>query len=377
MAAPLRIRRARSPQAVREFLEFPYRLHRAEPYWIPPLRRDQAKLLDRNRHPFHKHAQVEYFLARRGRETVGRIAAIENFRYNEYQKERSAAFGFLDAIDDPAVFRALLGAACRWARERGLDVIRGPMSFSTNEECGLLVENFDADPVIMTPWNPPYYQKGVEGAGFAKAEDLVCYRLTYGTMDSRLFRLADGVEGRLVRKGCRIKIRPINPKRFDEELRLVKEVYNKAWEDNWGFVPFTDEEFEHVARELKPVIDPGMALIAEDDGKPAGMLVALPDFNLVLKHMDGRLGPKQILLALMLRRQVKLARVILLGIMPEYRGLGLDLVFYRDLARYCATRDIVTGDLSWLLERNRLIRSTVTAIGGREYRRYRMYEKAL
>lgn len=374
---PLRIRRVRNAAGLREFLEFPYRLNAHDPMWVPPLRRDQRVLLDRDKHPFHRHARVEYFLARRGGRTVGRIAAIENFRHNAYHKERIGFFGFLDAEDDEEAFAGLLGAAERWARGRGLEALRGPCSFSTNEECGLLVGNYVAPPVIMTPYHRPYYKEHIEGLGYAKAEDLLCFHITRDDYVRRIRRLAKAVHGRLERRGIQVSIRCLDKSRFVDEVRLVRDIYNSAWKDNWGFVPMTDEEVEFIAKELRLVAVSKFILFAEIDGKPAAFLMALPDYNTLLHQMDGRLSVRSLLTAALLRRRVQRMRLMMLGVLPEHRNRGLDLLMYEALFENAAEKAYSVWDLSWILERNERMIATIKATGAREWRRYRLYEKAL
>jgi hypothetical protein len=227
---PLRIVRARSRAAVDEFIEFAFRFRSRHPRWVPPLRRDMRILLDRLRHPFHQHARVEYFLARRGGTTVGRIAAIVNHAHNVAHEEKVGFFGFLEAVHDREVFATLLKTAEAWCRREGMEAMRGPCSFSTNEECGLLVEGHDISPPVMTPHNPPWYQEHVEALGYAKAEDLLCWWLTYETYSDRILRMAEMVEKRLDRQGVKVAIRTLDKKRWMEEVAVVKELYNKAWE---------------------------------------------------------------------------------------------------------------------------------------------------
>src|SRR5690606_5052883 len=270
------------------FIRFPWRIYANDPVWVPPLLSDLKTVLDRRRHPFHQHADVEYFLARRGDEVVGRIAAIVNHRHNEFHEERTGFFGFFECIDDADVAGALLETAEAWLRERGMERVYGPESFSTNEESGLglLVDGFDKPPVIMMAHTPPYYPKLVEGAGYVKAKDLLAYWLDDQRPPERLVR---GVER--LRQAERVKLRTLNLKDFAGEVARIKDIYNSAWERNWGFVPMTDAEFDHLARQLRPVVNPRLCAIAEVDGEPVGFALALPELNHALKHVDGRLLP--------------------------------------------------------------------------------------
>ncbi len=373
----VRIVRARTKREIGEFIEFAYRFRGRDPRWVPPLRRDVRILLDRMRHPFHQHARVEYFLARRGSETVGRIAAIRNHAHNVTHDEKAGFFGFLEAHNDPAVFAALLGAAEKWCRREGLDVLRGPCSFSTNEECGLLVEGHDIDPVVMTPHNPPWYQDRVEALGFVKAEDLLCWWLTYETYSDRILRMAEMVEKRLARRDVAVTMRGLDMKRWPEEVETIKRLYNDAWEKNWGFVPMTDAEMSFVAKELRPVVRPDLVYFAEVEGEPVGFTLALPDWNQVLRHMGGRLNPKSLLKALLLKNDVKHLRLLMMGVLPEYRQRGLEVLMYREMFVRAPAIGIDEGEMSWILERNREMNKALESLGARIYRRYRIYEKRL
>ncbi|MCB2155563.1 N-acetyltransferase [bacterium] len=377
MANQLRIARARSKAAEAEFCELVYRLRGRDPHWVPPLRRDQKILLDRMKHPFHEHAQVEYFVARQGGETIGRIAAIENYAHNEAHGERVGFFGFLDAVDDPEVFRRLLHAAEVWATRRNLTALRGPCSFSTNEECGLLIDSFHTEPSVMTPHNPPFYVDHVEAAGYEKAEDLLCYWLTRDTFTERIPRMADRVQKRLRDAGHTVSVRPLDKSNWAREVALVRKLYNQGWEQNWGFVPMTDAEFAFIAKELKPLADERFIFFIYLDDEPVGFTLALLDYNVVLKHLEGKLGPKQLALFLMLKSNIKAIRLLMLGTLPEYRNRGLDLLMYRDFAASCIEHGIFEGELSWILERNRSMNRALKAMGANVYRTYRIYEKKL
>ncbi|MBI5154128.1 N-acetyltransferase [Candidatus Poribacteria bacterium] len=371
------VERVRTRHALSEFAGFVYQLRGTESHWIPPLRRDQATLLNRLRHPFHEHAQVEYYTARRGGKVAGRIAAIENFAHNKAHNEKAGFFGFLEAERDPDVFLALLTTAESWARKRGLTVLRGPCSFSTNEECGLLVENFDSDPAIMMSYHPPYYREFVESAGYSRAEDLLCYWVGEEVFTGRIARVAAAATKRLERSGAELRIRYLDKSRWREEVATVKRVYNQAWEQNWGFVPLTSREMDFLAKELRPIVDPNLVVFAEVGGEIAGFALGLPDFNVILKHLDGRLGPRQVLTFLMLRRQIKQMRLLMLGVLPEFRNKGLDMILIHWFAEGCRKVGIHQGELSWILDRNEAMKHGIEATGARLYRRYRIYEKRL
>jgi GNAT superfamily N-acetyltransferase len=355
---------------LKRFIAFPYDLHRRDPRWVAPLRRDVHTLLAPARNPFFQHAEARYFLARSHGRTVGRIAAIKNDAHNREHGDRVGFFGFFEAVDDQAVATALFDAAGAWVRERGLDTLRGPMSPSVNDECGLLVDGFDTPPTVMMPHNPPYYVPLVERAGFTKAMDLICYQSMGSDMPERLVRGA-----RLVAERKGITLRPLDLKRFTAEVELVKQLYNAAWEKNWGFVPLTDAEIDHLAKQLKPVVVPDVVCFAEKDGKPIGFAVALPDLNVALKHNpSGRLFPG-ILKVLWHARKISRLRILLLGALPEYRGTGVDALMYAWIWEKGTAIGYGWGEAGWILENNAAMTNGIQRIGFRPYKTYRVYDR--
>jgi len=366
--APVRGRRDRDA-----FIALPFSLYRNDKNWVPPLRRDVAVLIDPARHPFHRHGEVQLFLARRDGRVAGRIAAIENRAHSEFHGERIGFFGLFETERDPGTAQALLGAAAQWAAARGLTALRGPVSLSTNEECALLVEGFDRPPCIMMPYNPPYYADLLESAGFAKAKDLLAYYVERTDVPQALLERARRVSER---EG--VTVRPIDMKRFRSEVELFKVLYNKAWERNWGFVPMTDEEIDHMAKELKPVVNPNLVLFAETPTGTAGFTLTLPDANAALIHVrDGRLFPTGLLKLLWHIRRVHRVRVLALGLLPEYRGRGIDNLLYLELFHRGQARGFTSGEFSWVLEDNAPMNHAIEKMGAAVYKRYRFYEKPL
>lgn len=377
-AAPVRVAPVTSATDLESFLRLPWRIYRGDPNWVPPLLRQQRELLDRRRHPFHAHAEVEYFLARRGAQVVGRVAAIVNEEHDRAHGERAGFFGFFETVDDEEVSAALLGAAARWLDERGARVLRGPASFSSNEEWGLLVEGFDGPPVIMMAYNPPYYARLLERCGLAKAMDLIAYwaHRTVGTGE-RLERLA-AIGGR-ARQRLGLSIRPAQLRHFDAELDVLRELYNRAWQLNWGFVPLTEAEIEHTARELRPIVVPELALFAFAGGRPVGAIVGVPDLNVALRHIDGRLFPFGLprLLWETKVRGIKRLRLMLLGVVPELRRSGVVAALVEEFARNALRLGYEEAEFGWVLETNALLHDMVVSFGLRPYRRYRVYEASL
>jgi GNAT superfamily N-acetyltransferase len=335
----------------------------------------KAMLLPKS-NPFFEHADAGYFLARRGARVVGRIAAIENRSHNEIHEDRVGFFGFFECEDDRAVATALFDAAAAWLRARNLNVLRGPASFSVNDELGLLVEGLDTPPVIMMPHNPRYYIDLVEGAGFAKAKDLLVYQSVPANADLEsplLKRLQHGAE--LLAKRYHISVRPIDPRRFDEEVVLIKALYNQAWERNWGFVPLTEHEIDHVAAQLKQIMVPDLVMFAYCQAKPIGFAVALPDLNVALKkNPSGRMFPG-ILKVLWAARKVHRLRILLLGTIPEWRHKGVDALMYKHIWERGMARGFNWGEAGWILEDNASMNNALERLGFVVYKRYRLYDR--
>ncbi|HJR15988.1 MAG TPA: GNAT family N-acetyltransferase [Gemmatimonadales bacterium] len=378
MTAGLRVRAARDRQDLRRFIDLPYQLHARDPVWVPPLRRDVELLLSRTRNPFFEHAEAEYFIAERGGRVVGRIAAISNRLHNETHDDRVGFFGFFECIDDQRVADALLNTAAEWCRERHHDVLRGPASFSVNDECGLLVDGFESSPTLMMPHNPRYYIRLIERAGFSKVKDLWVYQ---GGSEERYVpvpeRLARGTE--LIRQRQGITLRALNLKEFDAEVERIKELYNAAWEKNWGFVPMTEHEIDHLAAQFKPVVIPELVPMAEKDGKLIGFGIALPDLNVVFRrHRSGRLFPMIIDLLWSLRmKRIRRARILLLGVHPEYRGKGIDAMLYHWIWTKSAQRKIYWGEAGWILEDNPAMNAGLEKMTFKVYKTYRLYDRPL
>jgi GNAT superfamily N-acetyltransferase len=374
----LRVRTARERRDLNRFVDLPYRIHARDPLWVPPLRRDVDLLLSRTKNPFFEHAEAEYFIAERGDAVVGRIAAISNRLHNETHDDRVGFFGFFECIDDQDVADALLAAAGEWCRVQGHDVLRGPASFSVNDECGLLVDGFDTPPTLMMPHNPRYYIRLLERAGLTKAKDLLVYQGGsedhYVPVPERLTRATE-----LIRQRQGIVIRPLNMKDFEGEVERIKELYNSAWEKNWGFVPMTEHEIDHLAEQFKPVVIPELVPMAEKDGKLIGFGIALPDLNVVFrKNRSGRLFPMILRLLWMLKtRRIRRARILLLGVVPAFQGKGIDAVLYHWIWTRSGERKIYWGEAGWILEDNPAMNAGLEKMTFRVYKTYRLYDRPL
>ncbi len=357
---------------VKKFVTFPWKVYKNDPVWVPPLISQQKEMLDKSKHPFYEHSDANFFMAKRGGEIVGTVATIVNNRHNQVHNENIGFFGFFETINDYAVAEKLLDHVMDWAKEKNFDAVRGPESFSQNEVCGLLVDGFDTPPVIMMAHNPPYYQDFIEKYGFTKAMDLWAWYMDANNMpfSDRVLNAVD-----YLKKRSRFTFRTINKKDMKNEIAKVKVIYNKAWEKNWGFVPLTDHEIDHIAKELVQIIDEDLVYFAEKDGEPIGFSLTCPDINQALIKLNGRLFPFGIFKLLYHARKINRLRVIIMGVLPEYRNLGIDLIFYVETYRRALEKGYNWGEFSWILENNDPMNTALKNIGAQIYKTYRIYEK--
>ncbi len=364
---------AESGRDLDAFIRFPLRLYRQAPFFVPHLLYERKKFF-RPSNPIFQFTDVTYFLARgENGQVVGRATAHINHRHNEHAGEKAGFFGFFECVDDQAVASALMTAAEDALRDRGMKVIRGPFNFSTNEECGFLVQGFDRLPAMMMPYTKPYYPDFMTRLGYSRAKDLLAYEYAYqGSIPDYLVRLR-----RRIRERKQIVIRSINMRRFEEDLAEIFRIYNAAWSKNWGFIPVTEDEFRYTARELKPIVDPSVVLIAEKEGQPVAFSVSLPDYNLLLKKMHGRLFPFGFLHLLFGRKTIGRVRTLLLGVAAEYRLSGIEVLLIHETFEKGLSRGYRTGEMSWILEDNVLMRRPLERMGAQIGKVYRIYEKAL
>ncbi len=369
------VRPVRSSGDLMRFIKLPWRLYRNSPRWVPPLISERKHHLDRERNPFFEHAEAEYFLAWRGGEPVGRITAHVDHRFNEFQGNEWGLFGFFESEDDPEIANALLSTAESWLRERGRDNMVGPMDFSTNHECGLLVDGFERPPQILENWHHPYYGALIEGYGMTKVMDLLKWVLAIGDREKVLpimFELADQLEPKYG-----VKVRPMRKRNFESEVRAFMEVYNAAWENNWGFVPLTDSELRAYAKQLRPILDENWAFIAEAEDKVVGAALSIPDYNQVLAKLNGRLLPFGWAKALVARRKIDSVRVFALGVKREWQHTGVAAKFYVEHFNSAGRTPQTWGETGWILENNTAMNRGMEMMGGRIVKRYRLYEKPL
>jgi GNAT superfamily N-acetyltransferase len=363
-------------RSLREFVDLPFRLYSGDPIWVPPVKHFVRQLFDTRRHPFHEHAEVAPFLARDSRDrVVGRVCAILNRAHNEYQHDRTGFFGFFETENDPEIAGALLSRCAGWLAARGLDSMTGPFNFSTNEECGLLVEGFDGPPLVMMPYNPPWYGGLIEGCGCTKVMDLYAYWVDAGKNDvSRLQRVGDIAAGR-----PGLTLRDLSVKHISHDLPIIMDIYNECWRDNWGFVPLTVRELDRMAEELKMILVPGLAPIIEVDGTPVAFAVALPDSNQLFRKAGGSLI--RAVLALRVppfRVRMDRVRVLLLGVRKAYRGRGLEALLISRIIAESSRLGMGRGEMSWILEDNQPMRRILERVlGAVHYRTYRIYGRKL
>jgi len=367
------VRQVVTKSDLKTFIRCPLDLNRNVPQFVPHLLRERKKFFSPS-NPIFEFTDVAYFLVRDARGAVaGRVTAHINHRANAATPEKRGYFGFFECTPDIEAASALMQAGEEWLRNRGMAVVQGPFNFSTNEECGFLAQGFDRPPVFMMPYTPPYYLDLMVQLGYAPAKDLLTYEHAHrGRIPEYLVQYC-----RRVQQRNQVTVRSLDMRRFEEEVTAAFKIYNAAWEENWGFVPMTEAEFDYAAHEFKPIIEPSLVLVAEKEGRMVGVSLSLPDYNVVLRKMKGRLFPFGFLHFLFGRRSIRHIRVILLGVLREYRRSGIDLLLIENTFRNAMAKGYLSGDLSWILEDNRLMRRALERMGATVSKVHRIYEKKL
>jgi len=356
-----------------EFINLPWTVYKNYPHWIPPLKKEVEKLITPGKHPFWNHAERELYIALTNGRVAGRIAAIRDEHHDKAHGEKAGFFGFFETIEDYETAQALFNAARSWCKAKGCTFIRGPASPSSNDEYGFLLEGFDKDPFIMMPYNPRYYLDLMAACGLEKAKDL------YAFLKGRERKLSPKAEEFLerLRKSGQFSFRTIDKGHVREEALNIAAIYNAGWEKNWGFVPWTDREMEHMAKNLAQFADLDLVFFAEHKGRTVGFAAALPDFNQVFCKMNGRLFPFGILKFLAGRRKIDGVRAIVFGVIPEFMHTGLAYLLYDEFEKAIIRKGHHWCELSWQLEDNQAINHFAASIGAVLYRKYRIYEKRI
>jgi len=359
-----------------QFLQVPFSIYKNDPNWVPPLFMEQRRLLNRKKNPFFKHCIYKAWLIRNNGLPAGRILGYIDSAYNDLHKEKTGFFGFFESINDQQVAGTLFTVLFNWLKQEGMNNVYGPMNFSIGNECGVLISGFDSSPAIQMNHNPLYYPSLFDKANFEKEHDLYAYLMTEKMVvdkENLLPRLRRITEKTLQKEG--LKFRKINMKNYKSELGNINTLYNDCMQNNWGFVPSTEKEIFYAGESLKMIADPEMIFFAEVDNRVVGCSLSIPDFNEVLKHMNGRLFPFGIFKMLWYKKKVRSFRMLLLGVNEEYRKKGLDILFYY----YTITRGLELGynksELSWISEDNRNLIGIVEKLGASRYKTYRMYRK--
>ncbi len=354
-----------------QFIKFPWKIYKDDKHWVPPLLMEQKTLLNKQKNPFFKAADAEYFLAYKNGEVVGRIAAIRNEIHLKYHKDDSGQFGFFECINDQKVADALFDKARSWMKGKGLKFMRGPANPSSNDIYGMLVEGFDDSPRLLMPYNPEYYIKLCEDHGMKKAKDMYAWKIVNEKIMASE-KLKRGQE--LVRKRYNLQISQLNMKNFQKDLEKFKYVYNKAWAPNWGFIPMTEEQIDAMAKDMKPLAEPSLVLFGEIGGKLIGAALVMLDYNFIFKQMNGRLLPFNFLKLFTQKKKIKWARILTLGIIPEYQKKGLDTIFYWEIVNRAAKIGIRLGEASWVLEDNEMMNRGLELMNADRYKKYRIWE---
>jgi GNAT superfamily N-acetyltransferase len=359
------------------FIKFQWRIYENDPVWVPPLIIERKEFLDQEKHPFFKHGAAALFLAKSGEEIVGRIMASDDRNYNELHGTNVGCFGLFECIDDHEVAAALFDAAANWLRARGRSEIMGPIDYSTNYVCALLIDGFEHPPMLLTSHNTRYYAPLIEGCGFTKAMDW--YAWWFSEPDEAARRLRR-IAARFA-KSLSVSIRPLQMKDFKAEGRRIREIYNQAWEKNWGFVPFTPEDFDHLAKELKPIVVPEFTFIAEVGGEPAGFILCVPDINVAIKRVNGRLTtfgiPIGLAKLLYYKSRIKTVRLVALGVVPKFRRHGIAEQLVLRIIDDVMIKAGLVGECSMTLENNRVMNRFMETIGADKYKTYRIYQRAI
>jgi len=362
---------------IRNFIRFPFELYKDDPYWVAPLIMEQKKFFDPDKNPYFEHSEVQLFLAMNDNKIVGRISAHSNTRHNKFHHDKIGFFGFFEAINDQEIANILFSAAENWLKEKGFDTMRGPMNFSVNDECALLIEPFDSSPMVMMSYNPEYYKSLYENYGLQKAMDIFAYYIKVQKPPERLVKLAAKIQkrGKFTVRSLTTK----NKKKLKDDIALVFRIYEEAWKDNWGYVPTTEKEFDLLVDNILPILRPEFVFIAEIKGKAVGFSVTLPDYNFILKKLKGKILPFGWLKFLLLKNKIPGLRVPIMGVLDEYKNRGIDVVFYYHSFKtaYEHKNPYRDAEFSWVLETNNMMNKISSSLTAKIYKTYRIFDKKI
>ena len=366
----MNIKTVKDSAGLMQFIKFPWNIYTNDPNWVPMLISDMKFILTKN--PFWEHAEKELFIAYDDSgKPVGRMAAVIDYNYIRFHDEKAGFFGFFESVNDVVVANALLAQVRNWLKAKGMQIMRGPMNPSTNDECGFLCSGFDSPARLMMPYNPPYYLDLMEKCGLVKAKELYAYDMDVSEGPiKRLERIAEIA----YKKNPGLTLRPLDRKDFRNEIGRAVAIYNAAWEKNWGFVPWTEKEFYTIANRMKDLFLPDTTLLAEINGKPAGMLIAVPDYNFVMQKMDGRLFPAGIFKFLYYKNKIQALRLMIMGVVKEFRQRGIEGVMYYESLKNSQRLGFKKCEFSWILDDNIMTQRAAEMMGGKLYKKYRIYE---
>ncbi len=370
----IEVRPVQSKADLNSFIMLPFRLYKDDPNWVPPLISEQKKFFDPKHNGYYDHSEVILFLACEGNKVIGRISAQTNTQHNIEHKDKVGFFGFFECEDNQEAADKLFAKALEWNKSKGMDTLRGPMNFSVNEECGLLVDGFDTPPYIMMTHHLPYYEKLLTKAGFYKAKDLYAFYHKVTSLPEKIEKAAKYV---MKRNSFTVRTLSRNKKQQKADILTIFDIYRKAWQYNWGAVPLTEGELNHLVKTLLPIIEPDLVLIAEVNGVPAGFSLSMMNYNEVLKVMKGRVNPVTMIKAYFKSKHITTARTITMGVIKEYQNRGIDLVFHYYSFKSGIPMGIKEGEISWVLEDNVMMIREAEMFDARIYKTYRIYDKAI
>ncbi len=370
----MQIIKVSNKKELKQFVMFPFELYKDDPNWIPPLISEEMKFFDRSKNPHFEHSVADYFLAIDNGKVVGRVTAHTNELHNKYYNDKTGFFGFFECIEDKAVAKALIDTAIKWNKELGKNKLSGPFNFTINDMCGLLVDGFDTPPFIMLTYNKSYYENYLKEMGFTKAMGMYSYHTVAQEIPPKLARVSKIIQKKLDKENVTFHTLRKSKADREEDIDIIFTLYREAWKDNWGYVPMSKKEFDRLKDELIPIVNPNFIMIARKDGKPIGFSVGIPNYNHVFKAMNGKLNPITIVKALKAKSKIRSVRVMMMGILEEYRNLGIDAMFHYKFYEYGLPLGWCDAEFSWVLENNVMMNRLAQSLGAEAYKTYQILE---